>query len=58
MELATFGAGCFWCIEACFKDLKGVNRVLPAYAGGDPLRANYKEVCTGTTGHAEVARVE
>ena len=58
MELATFGAGCFWCIEACFKDLKGVISVEPGYAGGDPLRANYKDVCTGTTGHAEVARVK
>jgi peptide-methionine (S)-S-oxide reductase len=57
MELATFGAGCFWCIEACFKDLKGVLRVVPGYAGGDPARANYQEVCKGNTGHVEVAQV-
>lgn len=54
---ATFGAGCFWCIEACFKDLKGVISVEPGYAGGDPERTTYKEVCEGNTGHAEVARV-
>jgi peptide-methionine (S)-S-oxide reductase len=54
---ATFGAGCFWCIEACFKDIKGVLSVAPGYAGGDPSRANYKAVCEGNTGHAEVAQV-
>lgn len=54
---ATFGAGCFWCIEACFKDLKGVISVKPGYAGGDPDRTTYREVCEGDTGHAEVARV-
>lgn len=57
MEKATFGAGCFWCIEACFKDLKGVVSVEPGYAGGDPDRASYKEVCEGNTGHAEVAQI-
>lgn len=55
---ATFGAGCFWCIEACFKDINGVLAVYPGYAGGSAETANYKDVCTGTTGHAEVARVE
>lgn len=55
---ATFGAGCFWCIEACYKDVKGVTAVIPGYAGGDPNRATYKEVCEGDTGHAEVARIE
>lgn len=55
---ATLGAGCFWCIEACFKDIKGVLAVSPGYAGGDPERANYKDVCEGNTGHAEVARIE
>lgn len=54
---ATFGAGCFWCIEACFKDLDGIVSVSPGYSGGDRLRANYKDVCTGTTNHAEVARI-
>lgn len=54
---ATFGAGCFWCIEACFKDVKGILDVYPGYAGGSENSANYKDVCTGSTGHAEVARI-
>ncbi len=54
---ATFGAGCFWCIEACFQDIHGVLEVYPGYSGGDGSTANYKAVCTGKTGHAEVARV-
>jgi peptide methionine sulfoxide reductase msrA/msrB len=56
-QIATFGAGCFWCIEACFKDLKGVMSVVPGYAGGHKDQPTYKEVCTGQTGHAEVAQV-
>jgi peptide-methionine (S)-S-oxide reductase len=55
---ATFGAGCFWCIEACFKDIDGVERVIPGYSGGTKETADYKTVCTGTTDHAEVARIE
>ncbi len=54
---ATLGAGCFWCIEACFKDLEGVISVVPGYAGGTAETANYKDVCSGKTAHAEVARV-
>ncbi len=57
MKEATFGAGCFWCIEACFKDLKGVVSVEPGYAGGQTLNPSYEEVCKGNTGHAEVARI-
>lgn len=57
VQLATFGAGCFWCIEACFKDLNGVISVVPGYAGGTKKDPTYKEVCTGQTGHAEVAQV-
>ena len=56
-QLATFGAGCFWCIEACFRDLKGVISVVPGYAGGHTDKPTYKEICTGQTGHAEVAQV-
>ncbi|MEY4286610.1 MAG: hypothetical protein RL511_688 [Bacteroidota bacterium] len=56
-DTTTFGAGCFWCIEACFKDLKGVISVVPGYAGGQKQNPTYKEVCTGQTGHAEVAQV-
>ena len=55
---ATFGAGCFWCVEACFKELKGVSNVYPGYAGGHTLNPSYQQVCSGVTGHAEVARVE
>ncbi len=54
---ATFGAGCFWCIEACYKDINGVESVLPGYSGGTAETANYKAVCDGTTTHAEVARI-
>lgn len=54
---ATLGAGCFWCIEACFKDLEGVESVIPGYSGGAEETANYKDVCKGTTDHAEVARI-
>jgi len=57
MEEATFGAGCFWCIEACLLELNGVNEVYPAYAGGELVNPTYSEICTGKTGHAEVARV-
>lgn len=56
-ELATFGAGCFWCIEAIFSELNGVNEVLSGYSGGDADTANYKDVCSGLTGHAEVVQV-
>lgn len=55
-EQATFGGGCFWCIEAMFEELKGVESVVSGYAGGKGP-ATYKEVCSGTTGHAEVVQV-
>lgn len=54
---ATFGAGCFWCVEACFLDVQGVISVLPGYSGGDAATADYKTVCSGTTQHAEVAQI-
>ena len=54
---ATFGAGCFWCIESCYKELKGVIEVKPGYSGGTKLNPSYEEVCSGETGHAEVARI-
>jgi peptide-methionine (S)-S-oxide reductase len=54
---ATLGAGCFWCIEACYRELKGVIDVYPGYAGGQTLNPTYEQVCDGKTGHAEVARV-
>ncbi|MCL2918751.1 bifunctional methionine sulfoxide reductase B/A protein [Shewanella litorisediminis] len=55
---ATFGAGCFWCVEAIFLALKGVVSVKPGYAGGTAADANYKRVCDGDTGHAEVVHIE
>lgn len=57
IQEATLGAGCFWCIEACFKDLNGIISISPGYAGGITENPTYKEVCEGTTQHAEVARV-
>ena len=56
-EVATFGAGCFWCTEAQFQQLKGVNRVESGYSGGQIEHPTYKQVCTGSTGHAEVTNV-
>ncbi len=57
IETATLAGGCFWCIEAVFERLRGVERVVSGYAGGRPGPTTYREVCTGETGHAEVAQV-
>lgn len=57
-EQATFGGGCFWCIEAAFKLLDGVKKVTSGYAGGSTENPTYKAVCAGITGHAEVIQVE
>lgn len=57
-ELATFGTGCFWCTEAIFQRVKGVVRVESGYSGGHVDNPTYKQVTTGTTGHAEVLRIE
>lgn len=57
MEKATFGGGCFWCVEAVFQRLKGVEKVESGYAGGTVENPTYQEVTTGTTGHAEVIRI-
>jgi peptide-methionine (S)-S-oxide reductase len=56
-EVATLGGGCFWCLEAVFDDLRGVESVESGYAGGDTAHPTYQAVCAGTTGHAEVVRV-
>lgn len=56
-ETATLAGGCFWCLEAVFLDLRGVERVESGYAGGRMPRPTYEQVCTGTTGHAEVVQV-
>ena len=58
MEIATFGAGCFWCVEAVFLELKGVKSVKSGYMGGHTLNPTYKQICTGQTGHAEVIQIE
>jgi len=56
-EVATLGGGCFWCTEAVFSELKGVQKVEPGYAGGTLPNPTYEQVCTGRTGHAEVVQV-
>jgi peptide-methionine (S)-S-oxide reductase len=57
-SLATFGGGCFWCVEAVFERLPGVKSVTSGYAGGITPNPDYKSVCAGTTGHAEVVQIE
>ncbi|HET6464724.1 MAG TPA: peptide-methionine (S)-S-oxide reductase MsrA [Nitrospiria bacterium] len=57
METATLGGGCFWCLEAVYADLKGVEKVESGYAGGTVADPTYRQVCSGTTGHAEVVQL-
>jgi len=57
LEVATLGGGCFWCLEAVYRGVRGVTRVVPGYAGGHVPNPTYKQVCTGSTGHAEVVQV-
>jgi peptide-methionine (S)-S-oxide reductase len=56
-EVATLGGGCFWCLDSIFRDLKGVDKVESGYAGGQSKNPSYRDVCSGTTGHAEVVQV-
>lgn len=56
-EIAILGAGCFWCTEAAFQEIEGVRKVEPGYAGGHVESPTYRQVCSGNTGHAEVARI-
>ena len=56
-EVITLGAGCFWCTEAVFQEIPGVYSVVSGYMGGQTKNPTYRDVCTGTTGHAEVARI-
>jgi peptide-methionine (S)-S-oxide reductase len=58
LETATFGGGCFWCLEALFDTLPGVKSVVSGYAGGQTTNPTYQEVCGGQTGHAEVVQIE
>jgi peptide-methionine (S)-S-oxide reductase len=57
LEKATFGSGCFWCVEAVFQRLDGVETVVSGYAGGSTEQPTYRDVCTGETGHAEVCQI-
>ena len=58
LELATFGGGCFWCTEAVFQQIKGVEHIVSGYTGGTvPGKPTYREVCSGLTGHAEVIQI-
>jgi peptide-methionine (S)-S-oxide reductase len=57
LQIATFGAGCFWCVEAVFQHLKGIHSVTSGYSGGSVPNPTYKQVCDGTTGHAEAVQV-
>ncbi len=58
MELATFGSGCFWCTEAVFQRIKGVEKVVSGYSGGNVENPTYRQVCGGGTGHAEAVQIE
>ncbi len=57
METATLGGGCFWCVEAIYQDVIGVDKVVSGYAGGAVENPTYQQVCSGTTGHAEVVQI-
>lgn len=57
LEIATLGAGCFWCVEAVFQNLRGVEKVESGYSGGKTANPTYEQVCSGKTGHAEVAQI-
>ena len=57
IEVASFGAGCFWCVEAIFQELKGVEKVESGYMGGKTKNPTYKEICNGDTGHAEICQI-
>lgn len=58
LETATLGGGCFWCLEAVFDDLRGVQEVVSGYAGGQVKNPTYEQVCSGRTGHAEVVQIK
>ena len=58
MEFIILGGGCFWCLEAIFQRVDGIESVIPGYAGGSTANPTYEKVCSGTTGHAEVVKIE
>jgi len=55
--VATLAGGCFWCLEAIFKEVEGIENVVPGYSGGTTIKPSYNEVCTGSTGHAEAVQL-
>lgn len=57
MEIAVLGGGCFWCLEAVYEQVRGVDRVTPGYCGGHRPNPSYEQICTGVTGHAEVVEI-
>jgi peptide-methionine (S)-S-oxide reductase len=57
-EITTLGGGCFWCLEAVFNELRGVENVVSGYSGGSMLNPSYQQICTGATGHAEVVQIK
>src|SRR5690554_452886 len=57
LDVATLASGCYWCTEAIYQDLKGVEQVISGYSGGHIVDPSYEEVCTGTTGHAECTQI-
>jgi peptide-methionine (S)-S-oxide reductase len=57
LEIATLAGGCFWCLEAVFREVNGVEKVIPGYTGGKAKNPTYEQVCTGETGHAEAVQV-
>ena len=58
MATTVLGGGCFWCVEGAFKNMRGVESVLPGYSGGDTTNPTYEAICSGTTGHAEVVEIK
>ena len=58
LQTVTLGSGCFWCTEAIFERVEGVENIKPGYSGGETKKPSYKEVCTGNTGHAEVIQLQ
>jgi peptide-methionine (S)-S-oxide reductase len=56
-EITTLGGGCFWCLEAVFSELRGVENVVSGYSGGSVPNPSYQQICTGATGHAEVVQI-
>lgn len=58
LEMATLAGGCFWCVEACYQDLKGVETVVSGYTGGLTKNPTYQQICTGNSGHAEAVQIQ